>query len=172
MIGDLILVEGYVSVYCVDRKNDLIKEGAFSETLSQIKPRMYWMHNYAHEIGEWIAAYEDSTGLYGIGIINMHDKSVSKFQKYVCDYVLNHDKVSFSIGFNVGRNFKMGYNGVREISKVDLKEISLTPYGANPKAMVLKKQVVTKDALPKLLYKAHGIDYESKQNDAKELQRK
>jgi HK97 family phage prohead protease len=136
----VIEINGYASVYCVDRHKDLIMPGAFEETLKKQRPLMFWMHNYKQIIGTWMHAEEDSYGLKVNGMIDI--SGANDFVNYIAEYLCNK-ALNLSIGFNVGDNAKKNDKGIREIYKVDLIEISIVPSGTgtNPKAVATANKI-------------------------------
>ena len=57
--------EGYASKWGgVDSYGDTIMKGAFSETLKNETPKMFWNHKWDMPVGKWTDISEDSQGLY------------------------------------------------------------------------------------------------------------
>jgi uncharacterized protein len=65
MQGDAGIFEGYASKWDgVDSYGDTILRGAFSETLKEATPKLFWNHDWSMPVGKWISVQEDSVGLY------------------------------------------------------------------------------------------------------------
>ena len=65
MEGESGKFSGYASVFNgVDSYGDTIVKGAFSESIGQAMPKMFWNHEWDMPIGKWTVAREDSKGLW------------------------------------------------------------------------------------------------------------
>lgn len=65
MQGDSGTFEGYASKWDgVDSYGDTIIKGAFSETLKNASPKMFFNHQWDMPIGKWVSAEEDAQGLF------------------------------------------------------------------------------------------------------------
>src|SRR5689334_15127847 len=63
--GEDRTVEGWASTFGnKDAGSDIILPGAFTESLTQRKPKMLWQHDTGELIGVWDAATETEKGLY------------------------------------------------------------------------------------------------------------
>lgn len=128
---------GYASVFdCVDFHNDQILPGAFTQSLKKwhIKnelPKMLWQHDHRQPVGKWLEMYEDSFGLFVKG------KLLTDTSAGLDAYKLLKYKVvdGLSIGFSM-ENSSNAKEGHQLIHAVDLHEISLVTFAANPKAKV------------------------------------
>lgn len=131
------IFSGYASVFnCVDFQNDQVMPGAFKNTLNnwQIKselPKMLWQHDHAIPVGKWLEIYEDDVGLFAKG--QLLETSAGKDA-----YKLLKNKVvdGLSIGFSLQKSSRCN-KGHKLLQEVDLHEISLVTFAANPKAKVL-----------------------------------
>jgi len=128
--------EGYASVFGVqDYDGDVVVKGAFSNTLRQAResgrmPKMLWQHNRMQIIGKWSEMSEDETGLFVKGTLIL-----DVMQGREAYALLKADVIDgLSIGFNITEG-KRGDAGV-VIEEVDLMEVSLVTWGANPDALV------------------------------------
>lgn len=127
---------GYASVFGVqDYDGDVIVRGAFRKTLEQARangkyPKMLWQHRPDMICGKWTEMAEDDHGLFVKGHCILDVEAGRTAYALLKAGVLD----GMSIGFNIldgGR----GENG-RVISEVDLWEVSLVTWGANPEALV------------------------------------
>lgn len=143
--------EGYGSVYNnVDSHGDIIQGGAFTKSLEQFKkegtlPSMYWMHDMAKPIGDWLEMSEDETGLKVRG--RLWIRGDRKVENAVLAYNLMHGtgKKGLSIGY-YARDYEMQeFNGgtVRLLKEIDLMEVSVVGWGSNPQALVTSVKSMT-----------------------------
>lgn len=128
-------VTGYASVFnSVDMVGDTIIPGAFQKSLeSGNEVRMHMEHLRWITPGRWDAAHEDDKGLYIEGHLT-RDHSVAKDLRAS----MRHGTVrGLSIGYVIppkGSKDKKG--GGRDISAIDLVEVSFTATPAEPKATI------------------------------------
>jgi HK97 family phage prohead protease len=128
--------EGYASVFsAVDLQNEIVQPGAFKESLSNWKannsfPKMLWQHEPKSPIGVWDDMEEDQYGLFVRGHLLLD------LQKGKDAYALLKSGVvdGLSIGFVPRRSHKNGH--VRVLEQLDLFEVSLVTFMANPLAKV------------------------------------
>ena len=126
--------EGYASVFGVqDSDGDVIVKGAFTKTLGTgKKPKMLWQHDTREIIGKWAELSEDDNGLWVKGSLIMETQRCREAYALLKAGVLD----AMSVGFNiVGAGQGEAMRG-RVIDEVDLWEISLVTWGANPAALV------------------------------------
>ena len=126
---------GYGSVFDVlDDWNDVIVRGAFTETLEAKKPVMLWQHNSAEPIGVYEQMREDDIGLW------LEGRLLLDVEKGREAYVLLKNRAiqGLSIGFvPLEWEFETREDKqVRIIKKVDLWEVSLVTFPANPNSLV------------------------------------
>lgn len=127
---------GYASVFGVqDSDGDVIVKGAFTATLQRARengrmPKMLWQHNPSQIIGKFTEMTEDERGLYVKGSLIL---DVAKGREA---YALM--KAGVLDGMSVGFNIREGVRGTggRVIEEVDLWEVSLVTWGANPEALI------------------------------------
>lgn len=126
--------EGYASVFgVVDSDGDVIVKGAFGRTLaSGKKPKMLWQHNPTEVIGKWIELSEDDNGLWVKGSLIMETQRGREAYALLKAGVLD----AMSVGFNIVEATPGEQRRGRVIDDVDLWEISLVTWGANPEALV------------------------------------
>lgn len=133
---------GYGSVFNnVDLHKDIILPGAFSKSLDRHRskgtlPAMLWQHSMRDVVGIYDAMEEDAHGLKLSGELFIND-SIPEADKA---YTLMRRKAvtGMSIGFNVPKGGEE-YNkdsDVWEIKEVDLVEVSIVTWPANPEAQI------------------------------------
>ena len=123
-----------------DSYGDIIVPGAFTNTLSKngyggngIK--MLWQHDTREPIGVWLSLAEEKKGLKVHGQIAVKTARGSDAYELLKIGAIN----SMSIGYNVGEyEIVKGKNGdqVRLLKTIDLFEVSLVTFPANPSAIV------------------------------------
>lgn len=127
-------IKGYASTYDVDHANDRIMPGAFKKSLSQWEqkarwPLLYLEHDPEDPIGFFHEVTEDTKGLFVLGKLLLELESAKKAQKAIM-----RGKTGLSIGFYVFKSHKQ--RGIRYISELGLKEISLVSDPCNPQAQI------------------------------------
>lgn len=128
--------EGYASVFnAIDQQNDAIAPGAFTASLAKWKkeghlPKLLWQHDPHEPIGLWDFMEEDTYGLFVRGHLLLN------LPKGREAYVLLKEGVvdGLSIGFLPRKSHPEGRT--RVIDQVDLYEVSLVTFMANPLAYV------------------------------------
>ena len=158
--------EGYASVFGVqDYDGDVIVRGAFENSLKAIKeggkrPKMLWQHNPSIIIGKWIEMYEDEKGLYVKGTLFT---DVEKGREAYA--LMKHGELDgMSVGFNIQNAYSEDRN--RVIDDLDLWEISVVTWGANPDALISSvKGIETKRDFERFLRESGGFS----QKDAKRI---
>jgi len=133
---------GYGSVFNnVDHHKDVIMPGAFSKTLERHKdrgtmPAMLWQHSMRDVVGIYDDMKEDDRGLFMEGRLLVKSNIPEADKAYS---LMKHKAVSgMSIGFNIpkgGESFNKE-DEVWEIKEVDLVEVSIVTYPANPEAQI------------------------------------
>lgn len=129
-------VEGYGSVFDVeDSYSDVIVKGAFEETIKAHKaagtmPAMLWQHDAEHPIGVWTEMSEDAKGLKLKGMIDLDVQKGREAYSLLKKGALR----GLSIGF-VSKGWSYDEKtGIRTLSEIDLWEVSIVTFPANPKA--------------------------------------
>lgn len=145
-------IKGYASIFSVvDSHNDDINKGSFQESIARHKAegkvKFLWQHNHEEPIGVIEELYEDDIGLAIVGSIN---KNTQRGREVIA--LINQGAVSgLSIGFKV-EDFFYKENGVRNIKKVNLWEISIVTFPANKQAQInSKSQQLIDDAAREVL---------------------
>lgn len=122
------IIEAYVSIFDnVDLVGDIIKRGAFMESLRKKLPKGVWMHNWEEPIAKTLTGEEDDKGLFIRAQFNLETQrgreSFSDIKFGIID--------EFSIGFKI-LDYEWDENDNRIIKKVRLYEWSPVLAGANP----------------------------------------
>ena len=131
--------EGYASVFGnQDYDGDVIVKGAFKNSIEHSRqsgdmPKMLWQHDSKTIIGKWTEMHEDEHGLYVKGSLILDTEKGREAYALMKAGVLD----GMSIGFNVAeaRPSEQRSRG-RVIEEVNLWEVSLVTWGANPAARV------------------------------------
>lgn len=134
---------GYASVFNhLDYQGDRVIKGAFLNSLRSWRekgalPKMLWQHDPTKPIGQWLKIDEDQKGLYVEGQILLDLQLGREAYALIKAGVVDR----LSIGYRVDQA-KTNKVGERELTKLDLQEISLVTFAANSAACVLKQQEV------------------------------
>lgn len=128
---------GYASVFnCIDFQNDQVLPGAFLKSLDTWRkkgswPKMLWQHDHREPLGVWLDMQEDAKGLFVKGQLLL---DVRKGREA---YALMKQRVvdGLSIGFSLSKS-STSPKGHQLLHEVDLHEVSLVTFAANPKAKV------------------------------------
>jgi hypothetical protein len=128
-------VEGYASVFnSIDKVGDTILPGAFVKSIERgVEIKMYYEHSRLLKPGKWDSLAEDEHGLKAAGHLT-RDHSLAKDLRAE----LRHGTVrGMSIGFHTTEaGTKTRDDGGRDLSEIELVEISFTGSPAEPKAVV------------------------------------
>ncbi len=131
---------GYASVFgCVDHDGDMIVKGAFAASLAQWKqdmkwPLLLWQHNVKEPIGYCTDLQEDG---YGLAIRGQFMLELRRGKEAYALAKGRHLQ-GLSIGFIPQKTRRLKNYDVRLIERIDLKEISLVTFPANPKAGITR----------------------------------
>lgn len=140
--------EGYGSVFnTVDSFGDTIVKGAFARSLAKWKargklPKMLLQHGggvFATAddmvpVGKYTQMFEDDYGLFTAGrVFNIDTDRVKALEAAMREGELDGQ----SIGFNVADGGSSLKSGIREISDIDLWEVSLVTFPANDPARLV-----------------------------------
>jgi hypothetical protein len=130
--GEGRTIEGYGSIYGnVDSYGDIVLAGAFTKTLKRGRPKMLWQHNSEQPIGVWNEIEERDTGLWLKGTI---------LPTVLGNDVYTLAKAGALDGLSIGyRTKKHEFDTEKEIRKLielELFEVSLVTFPANPKALI------------------------------------
>ncbi len=129
---------GYASLFDkVDLARDRVMRGAFRQTLARRGAagiRMLWQHDPTEPIGVWTLIEEDHKGLFVRGRLLMDvargREALALMQQGALD--------GLSIGFRTSKARKDPRSGVRELTEIDLWEISLVTFPMLPEARVAR----------------------------------
>lgn len=154
---DFVHIEGLASTFGnLDRDNDVIAKGAFTNTLTKRMPKLLNQHRMDQPIGVIDHAFEAEEGLR----IKARMPKENSMVKDMLPLLRMGALGDFSIGFNV-INSDTSPDGVRTIKEIDLWEISIVTIPANPEARITgvkkleedgeKKTTETKDIDDKIV---------------------
>ena len=134
-ISDEGYFSGYGSVFdVVDDWDDVIVRGAFADTLQKKTPVMLWQHDSAEPIGVYERIREDEIGLW------LEGRLLLDIEKGREAHILLKNRAirGLSIGFlPLAWEWETRDNTrVRVLKDIDLWEVSLVTFPANPKAVV------------------------------------
>ena len=134
-ISDEGYFSGYGSVFdVVDDWDDVIIRGAFASTLQKKTPIMLWQHDSAEPIGVYERVRENDIGLWVEG------RLLLEIEKGREAHILLKNRAirGLSIGFiPLGWEWETRNDTrVRVLKDIDLWEVSLVTFPANPKAVV------------------------------------
>lgn len=131
-------VEGYGSVFGQrDNYDDVIQPGAFSASLAQHRangtmPAMLWQHDPEEPIGVWSEMTEDERGLMVRGRLVLESERGRAAHALLKAGALN----GLSIGFMAKQWAYDRETEVRTLTEIDLWEVSMVTFPAQPKARV------------------------------------
>jgi HK97 family phage major capsid protein/HK97 family phage prohead protease len=129
---------GYASVFqVVDHHREIIAPQAFRSSLQKWHgkgklPKMLWQHDSKKPVGVWHEIYEDEHGLFVKGQLLLDLEAGREAYSLVKAGIID----SLSIGFKAVKAKRAGKNQSRILEEVDLMEISLVTFGANPEARI------------------------------------
>lgn len=129
---------GYASVFATrDDHNEIVERGAFKKTLQRWQqrasaPAMLWMHDPSRPIGRWRTLAEDEVGLHAEGQLALRTCQGMEAYELLKLGAIN----GLSIGYRVVGSRYDAVRRARILSDVDLIEISLVTFPANPAARV------------------------------------
>ena len=134
-ISDEGYFSGYGSVFdVVDDWDDVIVRGAFAETLRRKTPVMLWQHDSANPIGVYERIHEDDIGLW------LEGRLLLDIEKGREAHILLKNRAirGLSIGFLplAWEDEMRSRKKIRVLKDIDLWEVSLVTFPANPKAVV------------------------------------
>lgn len=128
--------EGYASLFgVVDMGQDLVMPGAFSESLLKRGAggvKMLWQHQAGQPIGSWQSIEEDARGLKVRGRLNLAVARAREILALMREGALD----GLSIGFKTEKSVKDKSSGVRQLTKLDLWEISVVTFPMLPEARI------------------------------------
>ncbi len=133
---DFYYFKGYASTFGnVDLGNDVVVEGAFTETITKFSKESplpaLWQHDHHEPVGVFDVLREDKKGLYIEGRMPKEDSFV---RERVAPQMRIKSVKAMSIGFWI-KDWKHE-DDVRKLLKIDLIEISLVTSPMNPDAVI------------------------------------
>lgn len=126
---------GYASVFdVVDNQRDIIIKGAFRQTLKDRADeiKLLWQHQQSEPIGIFHALKEDEVGLYVEGQLLLEVMRAKEAYALLKAGAVN----GLSIGYSPVQYHIDAETGIRYLSDIELWEISLVTFPANPVANV------------------------------------
>lgn len=142
---------GYASVFGVtDSQGEEVASGAFDLSLkawaeSGKMPKLLWQHDYRQPIGLWREIREDSYGLLVKGQLILELAQGREAYSLLKNGVID----GLSIGFVTvrARRPEGGKRGspARILEEVNLQEVSLVTFAANPKARVGRVKMIDRE---------------------------
>lgn len=129
------IFEGLASTFGnLDLVDDIVMPGAFKESIAKQFPVVLWQHNSHEPIGMPVELRETIEGLFIKARLPKEDVFVSG--RVIPQLRIGSIK-TMSIGFFVLKEeFDLEDPRIRKLIKIDLKEISLVTFPANPKAVI------------------------------------
>jgi hypothetical protein len=156
--GETGEVVGYASVFDLrDSQKSAVLPGAFRKSLAAWRdkgrsPPMLWQHDPEQPIGLWTALAEDRRGLKVTGTINLEVEQ----GRETWSLVKQRAVTGLSIGFTVVAEDFDKANDLRLLREVDLWEISLVTFPANPETHIEPVRFADKSAYERFL-RQHGV---------------
>jgi HK97 family phage prohead protease len=138
-IDETGIFTGYGSVFGnVDSYQEIVAPGAFTESLSAWKdqgrlPPVLWQHRSGEPVGPHLEMREDQHGLYLKGHLLVDDVQRAKEARALMKAKAVN---GLSIGFVTREDSYDKVTGVRTLKKVDLWEVSIVTFPANPSAQI------------------------------------
>lgn len=138
-VDDAGIFTGYGSVFGnVDSYQEIVAPGAFAESLAAWKdagklPPVLWQHRSGEPVGPYLELREDSHGLWAKGQLLVDDVVRAKEARALMKAKAVN---GLSIGFVTREDSYDKVTGIRTLKKVDLWEISIVTFPANPAAQI------------------------------------
>lgn len=130
---------GYGSVFGnVDSYGEIVAPGAFSESLAAWKaagrmPPVLWQHRSGEPIGAYTEMKEDDRGLFVRGKLLVDEVQRAKEARALMKAKAVN---GLSIGFVTREDSYDKVAGIRTLKKIDLWEVSVVTFPANPAAQI------------------------------------
>lgn len=156
--GETGEVAGYASVFDVrDAQKSAVLPGAFQKSLAAWRdrgrsPPMLWAHDPEQPIGVWTSLAEDRRGLKVTGTINLDVEQGRETWALVKQRAVT----GLSIGFTVVEEGYDKANDLRLLKEVDLWEISVVVFPANPETHLEPVRFSDRSAYERFL-RQHGV---------------
>lgn len=133
------IFSGYGSVFGnVDAYQEIVAPGAFGESLAAWKdagkmPPVLWQHRSGEPIGPYLEMREDTHGLFVKGQLLVDDVARAKEARALMKAKAVN---GLSIGFVTREDSYDKVTGIRTLKKIDLWEVSVVTFPANPAAQI------------------------------------
>ena len=130
---------GYGSVFGnVDSYDEIVAPGAFTESLAAWKasgrlPPVLWQHRSGEPVGPHLDMSEDTHGLFIKGQLLVDEVQRAKEARALMKAKAVN---GLSIGYVVRDDSYDRVTGIRTLKKVDLWEVSIVTFPANPQAQI------------------------------------
>lgn len=130
---------GYGSVFGnVDSYDEIVAPGAFTESLAAWKasgrlPPVLWQHRSGEPVGPHLEMAEDTHGLFIKGQLLVNDVQRAREARALMKAKAVN---GLSIGFVPREDSFDRVTGIRTLKKVDLWEVSVVTFPANPQAQI------------------------------------
>lgn len=131
--------EGFGSIFGnVDSYKEIVAPGAFAESLAGWKaagrlPPVLWQHRSGEPIGPYLSMEEQAVGLHVKGQLLVNDVQRAKEARALMKAKAVN---GLSIGFVTREDSYDRVSGIRTLKKVDLWEVSVVTFPANPAAQI------------------------------------
>lgn len=138
-VEDSGVFEGFGSVFGnVDSYKEIVAPGAFAESLAGWKaagrlPPVLWQHRSGEPIGPYLSMEEQPVGLHVKGQLLVDDVQRAKEARALMKAKAVN---GLSIGFVTREDSYDRVSGIRTLKKVDLWEVSVVTFPANPAAQI------------------------------------
>jgi uncharacterized protein len=138
-VDDAGIFTGYGSVFGnVDSYQEIVAPGAFVESLSAWNdagklPPVLWQHRSGEPVGPYLELREDTHGLWAKGQLLVDDVVRAKEARALMKAKAVN---GLSIGFVTREDSYDKLTGIRTLKKIDLWEISIVTFPANPAAQI------------------------------------
>ena len=149
---------GYASAYAKDLQGDKIAPGAFGRTIADKRGMVPILYNHNSDqppVGFSTAMAEDGRGLMLSGKLATGTTAGNDAYQMLKTAAAVGYRMGMSIGFTTDDYSWDDQTGLRTINQIDLWEVSLTPFPAQPKAFV--SDVKTSRDLEKYLREAENF---------------
>jgi uncharacterized protein len=137
VIGEDGSFSGYASLFDrIDLSRDRVRPGAFRASLARKGAagiRMLWQHDPAEPIGVWLSLVEDARGLLVQGRLASVTRA-REARSLLAEGALD----GLSIGFRIEKASTDPRTGIRDLTEIDLWEISLVTFPMLPDARVAR----------------------------------
>lgn len=131
-----------------DQGGDIIEFGAFAESLDEHRksgttPNMFWAHNIMEPVGHYTKVEENKKGLAVAGQVWIGKGIPKAEQAYLM--ASNPGEKGFSIGYQTIVSESDPARKANILKKVKVREISITPYPMNKRAVISSVKSMMED---------------------------